>query len=57
MPLSGGIKKGIGNSVKGSLKERRGRIDIIADVLSVAREEAKKTEIVYNANLNLILKG
>jgi predicted transcriptional regulator len=52
MPLSGGIKKAIGNSSKASFKERRGRMDIIADILSVAREEAKKTQIVYTANLN-----
>jgi predicted transcriptional regulator len=52
MPLSGDIKKAIGNSSKGRYKERRGRIEITADILSVAREEAKKTQIVYNANLN-----
>ena len=52
MPLSGGIKKGIGNSSKARYKKRRCRMDIIADILSVAREEAKKTQIVYNANLN-----
>ena len=33
-------------------KERRGKFEIIADVLSVAREGAKKTQIVYKANLN-----
>jgi predicted transcriptional regulator len=27
-------------------------MDIIAAILSVAREEAKKTQIVYEANLN-----
>jgi len=52
MSLSGGIKKDIRNSLKDSLKERRSRIDIIADILSVAGEEAKKTHIVYSANLN-----
>ncbi|MBE9593169.1 MAG: winged helix-turn-helix domain-containing protein [Proteobacteria bacterium] len=36
----------------GGLKERRSRMDIIADILSVAGEEAKKTHIVYRANLN-----
>ena len=52
MSLSVGTKKGIGNSLKGTLKERRSRMDIIADILSVAGEETKKTHIVYRANLN-----
>ena len=52
MPLSGDIKKAVGNSSKGRVKERRGRIEITADILSVAREDAKKTQIVYKANLN-----
>ena len=52
MLLSGGIKKGIGHSIKGRLKERRSRMDILADILSVAGEETKKTHIVYSANLN-----
>ena len=39
------------------LKERRGRLEIIADILSVAMEEAKKTEIVYRANLNFKRAG
>ena len=39
-------------SFKERFKERRGRLEIIADILSVAMEEAKKTEIVYKANLN-----
>ena len=57
MTLSGGTKKGIGNSFKGSLKERRSRMDIIADILLVAGEEAKKTHIVYSANLNFARVG
>ena len=52
MSLSVGSKKGIGNSLKGSPKVRRSRVDIIADILSAAGEEAKKTHIVYSANLN-----
>jgi predicted transcriptional regulator len=30
----------------------RGRLDIIADILHVARENAKKTQIMYQANLS-----
>jgi predicted transcriptional regulator len=46
------IKKGIRDRRKDSFKVRRSRMDIIADILSVAREERKKTQIVYRANLN-----
>ena len=38
--------------MKKSFKERRGRLEISADILLVARRGAKKTAIVYNANLN-----
>jgi len=38
-------------SHKERVKERRGRLEIIADILLVARGEAKKTAIVYIANL------
>jgi predicted transcriptional regulator len=31
---------------------RRNNIDICADILSVAKEGAKKTQMVYKANLN-----
>jgi len=31
---------------------RRSKLDIYADILNVAREGAKKTQIVYKANLN-----
>ena len=31
---------------------RRNNLDICADILQVARSGAKKTEIVYGANLN-----
>jgi len=34
------------------LKNYRGRIDIIAAVLRVASQKAKKTEIMYQANLS-----
>jgi len=30
----------------------RGRLDIIADILNVASKEAKKTQIMYQANLS-----
>ncbi len=30
----------------------RGRLDIIADILNVASREAKKTQIMYQANLS-----
>ena len=46
------IRKGIREGVKHKFKVRRSRMDIIADILSVAREERKKTQIVYKANLN-----
>ncbi|MGB3459234.1 MAG: winged helix-turn-helix domain-containing protein [Halobacteriota archaeon] len=52
MPLSKYIKKAIMESYKDSFKKRRGRTDIIVDILSVAEEKAKKTQIVYKADLN-----
>jgi predicted transcriptional regulator len=33
-------------------KERRDKLEIVADILFVAKGGAKKTEIVYKANLN-----
>ncbi len=30
----------------------RGRLDIIADILSVVKDKAKKTQIMYQANLS-----
>ena len=37
---------------------RRNDLDIVADILQVARDGAKKTRIVYQANLNFrIVKG
>jgi len=35
-----------------SSKNRRGQVEIIADILSAARDGALKTQIVYKANLN-----
>lgn len=32
--------------------ERRTRVEVAADILRVAREGARKTRIVYGANLN-----
>lgn len=52
MILPVNIKKGIMDGVKHKYKVRRSRMDIIADILSVAMEETKKTQIVYKANLN-----
>lgn len=36
----------------GVVNIRRSRIDITLDILSIAAKGAKKTEIVYGANLN-----
>ena len=37
---------------------RRNRMDIYVDILNAAREGAKKTHLVYQANLNFkIVKG
>jgi len=33
-------------------QKRRGRIEVIASILDVAREGASKTRLVYKANLN-----
>ncbi len=52
MPLEEHIRVGLKESLKKRFKERRGRLEIIADILSVAIDGAKKTEIAYNANLN-----
>jgi predicted transcriptional regulator len=38
--------------LKDRFKKRRGRIDILADILSVAEEKANKTQIAYKADLN-----
>ncbi len=46
------IKERRKESLKDSFKKRRGKLEIIMDILSVTMKEAKKTEIVYKANLN-----
>ena len=33
-------------------QKRRGRIEVIASILDIAREGASKTRLVYKANLN-----
>ena len=38
--------------LRNRFKKRRGSITIIVDILSVAGEKAKKTRIVYKADLN-----
>jgi predicted transcriptional regulator len=35
-----------------NLGNYRGKLDIIADILQVAKENAKKTQIMYQANLS-----
>lgn len=44
--------KGVSESLKTRWKERRGKLEIMEDVLFVARNGARKTEIVYKTNLN-----
>jgi len=46
------IKERRREGLKDSFKKRRGKLEIIIDILSVAMKDAKKTEIVYKANLN-----
>jgi len=43
--------------LKDRLKKRRGSIAIIVDILSVAEEKTKKTQIVYKADLNFRMVG
>ena len=52
MTVEEAFKLGLRESLKVRFKERRNKIEIMVDILSVARDEAKKTEIVYGANLN-----
>lgn len=52
MSISDCIKENLRKSLKAKFKYRRGKIDIIADILSVTRKESKKTQIVYSVNLN-----
>jgi predicted transcriptional regulator len=46
------LRNRVTESLKKRFKERRGKVEILADVLFVARYGATKTEIVYKANLN-----
>lgn len=57
MPVEEYIKDDIRESLKGRFKKRRGGFEIIVDILSVAMDGAKKTEIVYKANLNFKRTG
>lgn len=52
MSLEEAIEGGIRKSLKKRFKERRGRLELIADILLVAKEGKKKTAILYEANLN-----
>ena len=52
MSISESIKENLRRSLKDKFKYRRGKIDIIADILSAALKESKKTQIVYSVNLN-----
>ena len=45
-------RNSIRESLKKRFKERRGQVEIIADILFAARDGALKTEIVYTADLN-----
>ena len=57
MPIEEYIKNGIRDSLKDRFKKRRGGFEIIVDILTAAMEGAKKTEIVYKANLNFKRAG
>jgi predicted transcriptional regulator len=45
-------KDSVKERFKSELKERRGKLEIMVEVLSIARGGVGKTEIVYKANLN-----
>jgi predicted transcriptional regulator len=47
-----GVMQRINFRLRDRFKKRRGSIAMIVDILSVAREKAKKTQIVYKANLD-----
>jgi len=57
MPIEEYIKDSLKDSLKDSFKKRRGGFEIVVDILSAAIEGAKKTEIVYRANLNFKRAG
>ncbi len=50
--LEEAMKDGVRSGLKKRFKERRGRLEIMVDILSTAREGVRKTEMVYKANLN-----
>jgi predicted transcriptional regulator len=50
----GDVEEGIKKSLKVRSKERRGKLEIIADILLVANNGVKKTEMVYKANINFM---
>ena len=52
MPIEDALEEGLKKSLRSRFKERRGKLEIIADILSVTLKGAKKTEIVYKANIN-----
>ena len=52
MLMQEALKEGLRESFKERFKERRSKLEIMVDILSVARKGAKKTAIVYTANLN-----
>jgi predicted transcriptional regulator len=52
MTLESVLREGLRESLKDRFKERRGKLEIMADILRVTSSGARKTEIVYKANLN-----
>ena len=46
------LRNGVRESLKKRFKERRSKLEILADILLVSKSGAGKTEIVYKANLN-----
>ena len=50
--LEEALKSGLRESLARRFKARRGKVEIMADILTVTRGGARKTEIVYKANLN-----
>jgi len=45
----------LSNNVTGYMNSRRSRIEIIAEILRIAKGGARKTRIVYGANINFRL--
>jgi len=46
------MKNGLRRGLKERFKARRGKLEIMVDILSTAREGVRKTEMIYSANLN-----